>query len=121
MKRLLTLSLLLITVLTAMAKDIRTVVLTTQPQMHCHNCENKVTENLRYVRGVKTIKALAADQTITITYDADKTTVDAFVKSLKKIGYEATVKQAPTAKTSTAKDKAPKKTDATTGATTQQH
>ena len=27
------------------AKDIKTVVLTTNPQMHCENCEKKIKDN----------------------------------------------------------------------------
>ena len=30
------------------AKDIKTVVLTTNPQMHCNNCEKKIKENIRF-------------------------------------------------------------------------
>ena len=31
------------------AKDIKTVVLTTNPQMHCNNCENKIKNNIRHL------------------------------------------------------------------------
>lgn len=75
----------------ALAKDIHTAVLTTQPGLRCHNCENKVTEQLRYVKGVKRITASAAEQTIVVVFDADKTTAEALVKSLEKVGYSATV------------------------------
>lgn len=92
MKKALSLALFALVGLSAMAKDIHTVVLTTEPQMHCHNCENKVTENLRYVKGVKSIKASAADQTIIVVLDVDKSTPEALVKSLAKVGYTATVK-----------------------------
>lgn len=92
MKKLLLLAAFALSAAATFAKDIRTVVLTTQPQMHCHNCENKVTENLRYVKGVKSIKASAANQTITVVIDAEKCNPEALVKSLKKAGYTATVK-----------------------------
>lgn len=96
MKRLLFSILIASAAVTAMAKDIHTVVLTTEPQMHCAGCENKVTENLRYVRGVKAIKASAAEQTITVTIDADKTSAAVLIESLKKAGYTATlVKDVP--------------------------
>ena len=39
------------------AKDIKTVVFTTTPQMHCENCENKIKSNLRFEKGIKSIKA----------------------------------------------------------------
>ena len=35
------------------AKDIKTVVVTTQPQMHCENCEKKIKGNLRFEKGIK--------------------------------------------------------------------
>ena len=31
-----------------MAKDIKTVMLTTNPEMHCNNCEKKIKENIRF-------------------------------------------------------------------------
>ena len=37
------------------AKDIKTVVFTTNPQMHCENCENKIKGNLRFEKGIKEI------------------------------------------------------------------
>ena len=33
------------------AKDIKTVVFTTTPQMHCAACENKIKSNLRFEKG----------------------------------------------------------------------
>ena len=57
------------------AKDIKTVVLTTNPQMHCANCEKKIKDNIRFEKGIKSIKTNLEDKTITIEYDADKTNV----------------------------------------------
>ena len=39
--------------LACQAKDIKTVVLTTTPQMHCANCEKKIKENIRFEKGIK--------------------------------------------------------------------
>ena len=72
-------------------KDIKTVVLTTNPQMHCANCEKKIKENIRFEEGIKSIKTNLADKTITIEYDADKTTVTAIIEGFRKIKYEAIV------------------------------
>ena len=72
-------------------KDIKTVVLTTNPQMHCANCEKKIKENIRFEKGIKSIKTNLADKTITIEYDADKTTVTAIIEGFRKIKYEAIV------------------------------
>ena len=71
-------------------KDIKTVVVTTQPQMHCENCEKKIKGNLRFEKGVKEIQCDIEGQRVTITYDADKTNVEALIKSFGKFGYQAT-------------------------------
>jgi copper chaperone CopZ len=71
------------------AKDIKTVVLTTTPQMHCANCEKKIKENIRFEKGIKSIKTNLNDKTVTIEYDADKTTIPAIIEGFKKIKYEA--------------------------------
>lgn len=73
---------------TLMAKDIKTVIFTTSPQMHCENCENKIKKNIRFAKGVKQIATSVENQTVTITYDADKTTPDAITEAFKKLGYE---------------------------------
>lgn len=71
------------------AKDIKTVVFTTTPQMHCENCENKIKNNLRFEKGVKEIATSVDNQTVTVKYDADKTTPDKIQQGFKKFGYEA--------------------------------
>ena len=70
-------------------KDIKTVVLTTNPEMHCMGCEKKIKENIRFEKGIKSIKTNLDDKTITIEYDADKTTVEDIIKGFEKIKYEA--------------------------------
>lgn len=72
---------------TAMAKDIKTIVFTTTPQMHCENCENKIKNSVRFVRGVKSIETNVDSQTVTIKYDADKTTPEKIRDGFAKIGY----------------------------------
>ena len=71
------------------AKDIKTVVVTTTPQMHCANCEKKIKENIRFEKGIKSIKTNLNDKTVIIEYDADKTTVPSIIEGFKKIKYEA--------------------------------
>lgn len=89
------------------AKDIKTVVLKTQPEMHCMGCEKKIKENIRFEKGVKSIVTNLDDKTITIEYDAEKTNVKNIIEGFKKIKYEATeVKSEPE-----------KKVDAVIGAT----
>lgn len=73
----------------ASAKDIKTVVLTTIPQMHCENCEKRIKENIRFEKGIKKIVTDVEHQTVTITYDADKTNVENIIKGFEKIKYKA--------------------------------
>ena len=77
-------------------KDIKTVILTTQPEMHCANCEKKIKENIRFEKGIKAITTNLKDKTVTVEYDAEKTNVQNIIKGFKKIKYEASeVKKAP--------------------------
>ena len=90
MKKVMVLSAMMLTALVGMAKDIKTVVVTTQPQMHCENCEKKIKGNLRFEKGIKEIQCNIEGQRVTITYDADKTNAEAIIKSFEKFGYRAT-------------------------------
>ena len=76
MKRHFLLLTLALCAITSFAKDIKTIIVTTNPQMHCEACENKIISR----------------QEVTLTYDADKTTPEKLMKSFEKIGYTATVK-----------------------------
>ena len=89
MKKLFIFSAMMLTATAALAKDIKTVVLTTNPEMHCNNCEKKIKSNLRFEKGVKVIEPDLRTKTVTIKYDADKTTIDNIIKGFKKIKYEA--------------------------------
>ena len=90
MKKVLVLSAMMLTAVVSMAKDIKTVVVTTQPQMHCESCEKKIKGNLRFEKGVKQIECNIEGQRVVITYDADKTNSEAIIKSFDKFGYKAT-------------------------------
>ena len=74
----------------AKPKDIKTVVFTTNPEMHCEGCENKIKGNLRFEKGIKSIETNLDTKTITIEYDDDKTNVQKIIEGFKKIKYEAT-------------------------------
>lgn len=50
-----------------------TLVVTTNPVMHCSGCETKIKQNIRFVKGVS------------------KSTYNDFVKAFAKIGYEIKV------------------------------
>jgi len=90
MKKVLVLSAMMLTAVVGLAKDIKTVVVTTQPQMHCESCETKIKGNLRFEKGVKQIECNIEQQRVTITYDADKTNSEAIIQSFGKFGYKAT-------------------------------
>lgn len=91
MKKIMTIMAMLVFAIGMFAKDIKTVVFTTLPQMHCENCENKIKGNLRFEKGIKDIQTSVPDQKVTIQYDADKTNPEKIAKGFAKIGYEATV------------------------------
>ena len=80
---------LLMTATMMTAKDIRTVVLTTTPQMHCKNCENRVKNNLKDVKGIKSVETSIADQTVTIQYDAKKISEASLIEAFSGFGFQA--------------------------------
>ena len=91
MKKVLLISAMMLIAMVGMAKaTIKTVVVTTNPLMHCDNCENKIKGNLRFEKGIKTIECDIPGQRVTITYDAGKTNAEAIIKSFGKFGYKAT-------------------------------
>ena len=75
---------------TGFAKDIKTAVFNTAPEMHCNSCENRIKEGLKFEKGVKDIKTDLETKTVTIEYDADKTNVENLVAAFAKINYKAT-------------------------------
>lgn len=95
------LSAVMLTAAASLAKDIRTVVFTTEPEMHCQSCENKIKGNLRFEKGIKSIETDLKSKTVTIRYDADKTNVQNIVKGFRKIKYQATEVKKEAAKTQT--------------------
>ena len=71
-----------------MAKDFKTVVFKVA-QMECPNCEKKVKNNIKFEKGIKEFATDVKTQTVTITYDADKTNVEKLQAGFKKFKYEA--------------------------------
>ena len=72
-------------------KELRTLILTPTPQMHCENCENKIKKNMRFEKGVKRVETNIEKQEVTITYDPSKNTVEGLQAGMKKIGYDTKV------------------------------
>ena len=81
---------LMLMALGTQAKVVKTLVVTTQPQMHCDGCETKIKGNLRFEKGVKSIETNVEAQRVTITYDADKTKPETLINAFGKFGYKAT-------------------------------
>lgn len=77
--------------LIAAGKDLRVLVMTPTPQMHCEKCENKIKKNLRFESGVKKIETSIKEQTVAVTYDATKTDVKKIQAAMKAIGYDTKV------------------------------
>ena len=91
MKKIISLLAMALVTIVALAKDIQTVVVTTMPQMHCENCENRIKNNLRFEKGVKKIETNIEKQQVTITYNPGKTDVKKLTAAFAKIGYQAKV------------------------------
>ena len=81
MKKILVMFTMMMVAMVTFAKDIKTVVFTTTPQMHCAACENKI----------KSIETSVPDQTVTVQYNADKTTPEKLQKGFEKFGYKARI------------------------------
>ena len=67
----------------------RVVVLTTQPQMHCAKCENRVKNLIAPIAGVKNVETDLEEQTVTVVYNDKKTNVEALMAALSAKGYKA--------------------------------
>ncbi len=70
-------------------KDFKTLVVTTNPQMQCSSCEDKIKGNMRFEKGVKSIETNIEQQAVTIVYDAEKTNEETLIKAFEKFGYKA--------------------------------
>mgnify|MGYP002627305206 FL=1 len=64
-----------------------TLVVTPTPKMSCENCVKKIKQNIRFVKGTKSIAVSLPEQTVTIVYDKEKSHYEDFVAAFRKIGY----------------------------------
>lgn len=71
----------------APSKQIKTAVFKTH--LHCANCVKKVEENIAFLKGVKDLKVSLSDQTVTVAFDASKTSSEALAAEIVKLGYPA--------------------------------
>ena len=58
--------------------------------LHCQDCCDKIMKNIAFEKGVKDIVFDMEEQTVTVTYDANKTDVPTLQKAFAKIGKPAT-------------------------------
>ena len=79
----------MLTALVASAKDIKTVMFTTSPQMQSADCGNKIKSRLQLENGVELIKTDLKEQKVLVKYDAEKTTPCKIVAAFSKLGYTA--------------------------------
>lgn len=89
MKRNLLTAMMLAIASASFAQNMKVLTVTTLPQMHCENCENKIKGNLRFEKGVKNIETDIDEQKVTITYDADRISSEKIISSFGKFGYQA--------------------------------
>lgn len=88
MKKIILLASACLAAVSIQAKEVQKVTVTTNPQMHCAGCENKIKNFFKFEKGIKKIETSVPDQTVTITYDADKTSEQTIIDSFSKIKYE---------------------------------
>jgi len=99
MKKILSLAVAALFASSALAESkIDTLIVSTNPQMHCANCEKKIKTNIRFVKGTKNIVTSVPNQTVTILFDGSKATYADFEAAFKKIGYEIKKADSPTPK-----------------------
>lgn len=74
--------------LVGFAAEKKTEVFTLDHQMS-EMCKKKITENLRFEKGISKIDVSLKENTITITYDPKKTDTEKIIAAFKKIGFNA--------------------------------
>lgn len=83
MKKGLIISAMLAVSMSAFPRDVKTLLLTTEPQMRCESCETKVQGALSSMKGVEEVTTSLKTQVITVVYDADKTSETTLMNALK--------------------------------------
>lgn len=85
-------------------KELRLLVLTPDPVMHCQSCEDKIKGGMRFEKGVVKIETDREKQTVSITYNPAKTNVETLRAAMKKLGRDTqVVSDKPVAKKEKAK------------------
>ncbi len=74
------------------ATPVKTTVFLTD--VDCETCAKKIDNSIPFQKGVKEVKVDLPSRTVTVTYDATKSSDEALVKAFKKIKINAEVVQA---------------------------
>lgn len=61
--------------------------------LHCENCVKKVQENISFEKGVKDLHVCLDDQTVSVKYDAAKTSEETLKAAIEKLGYPVSGKR----------------------------
>ena len=61
--------------------------------LHCANCAKKVQENIAFEKGVKDLHVCLEDQTVSLKYDAAKTSEETLKAAIEKLGYPVSGKR----------------------------
>lgn len=88
MKKILFMMILMCCSVAVFAASKTTEVFTLDHQMSQH-CEKKIKENLRFEKGISKIEVSLDENTITITFNPEKTDTDKIIEGFKKIGFTA--------------------------------
>lgn len=91
MKKLILLTFALFLALLTQAQEIKEVIFSTEPEIHCESCVKRIKDNLRFEKGVKAINPDLNTKLVTIQYDSEKTNPENLIKAFAKIKYKATV------------------------------
>lgn len=91
MKKLILLTFTLFLALLTQAQEIKEVVFSTEPEIHCESCVKRIKDNLRFEKGVKAINPDLNTKLVAIQYDSEKTNPENLIKAFAKIKYKATV------------------------------
>lgn len=63
-----------------------TLVVTTQPQMHCQNCEKKIKSNIRFVKGTKKIDTSVENQKLLLSTTLRKQNTTTMLRLSRRLG-----------------------------------
>ena len=92
-KLVLMLAMLLSVSVAAQAQTEKKKTVTFNVEMHCMSCQQKIERNLAYEKGVLDLKANYKESTVIVTFNPARTDEKKLAAALKKLGFEATLKQ----------------------------